>query len=201
MNTTSTNEHWNHCVRFHGHECPGLAIGFRAAMAGLDFCHGFRAPDEEVVAVVENDACGVDAIQALIGCTFGKGNLIHLDYGKQAFNFFERSSGRSLRLSLRPGAVSLGDRQRELTQKDREGKATREDRQELAKLRQESMLEILNRPLEEIFSQSESPLSLPQKAIVQPSEICPDCGEPTMPLKMLERSGKKLCRSCADSNS
>lgn len=22
---------WDECVRFHGHECPGLAIGYRAA--------------------------------------------------------------------------------------------------------------------------------------------------------------------------
>ena len=67
-------------IRFHGHSCPGLALGIRAAEVALK--ESERAPDEEVVAVVETDMCGVDAIQYLTGCTFGKGNLIHLDYGK-----------------------------------------------------------------------------------------------------------------------
>ena len=65
---------------FHGHWCPGLAIGIRAAEWALKELG--KAPDEEIVAVVETDMCGVDAIQSLTGCTFGKGNLIHKDYGK-----------------------------------------------------------------------------------------------------------------------
>jgi formylmethanofuran dehydrogenase subunit E len=44
-----------------------------------------RSQDEELVAVVETDRCGVDAIQFLIGRTFGKDNLIHMEYGKNAF--------------------------------------------------------------------------------------------------------------------
>lgn len=44
---------------------------------------GGRDIDEEMVAIVENDSCAVDAIQVLTGCTLGKGNLIFRDYGKQ----------------------------------------------------------------------------------------------------------------------
>lgn len=28
---------WNRCVAFHGHSCPGLAIGFRAATEALSY--------------------------------------------------------------------------------------------------------------------------------------------------------------------
>ena len=49
-----------------------------ASMNELDSIH---AADEEIVAIVENDACGVDALQCVTGCTFGKGNLIFRDYG------------------------------------------------------------------------------------------------------------------------
>ncbi|MGD8916559.1 MAG: FmdE family protein, partial [Syntrophobacterales bacterium] len=59
-------------VAFHGHMCPGLAVGIRAAEVALREI-GPHAQDEEVVAVVETDMCGVDAIQFLTGCTFGKG--------------------------------------------------------------------------------------------------------------------------------
>jgi len=59
-------------IDFHGHWCPGLAIGVRAAEWALQEMG--RAPDEEIVAVVETDMCGVDAVQALVGCT-QSGNL------------------------------------------------------------------------------------------------------------------------------
>ena len=87
-------------MSFHGHWCPGLAIGIRAAEWALKEMG--KAPDEEIVAVVETDMCGVDAIQYLTGCTFGKGNLIHKDYGKNAFTFYRRRDGKAMRLVLRP---------------------------------------------------------------------------------------------------
>jgi formylmethanofuran dehydrogenase subunit E len=90
------------CADFHGHICPGLSIGFRAAM---DWLRENRAEDEELVAIVETDACGADAIQVLTGCTFGKGNFHYRDYGKQAFSLFGRTSGRGVRVCLRPGAL------------------------------------------------------------------------------------------------
>ena len=86
-------------IGFHGHWCPGLAIGIRAAEYALKEMG--KAPDEEIVAVVETDMCGVDAIQFLVGCTFGKGNLIHKDYGKTAFTFYRRSDGKAARLVTR----------------------------------------------------------------------------------------------------
>ena len=87
-------------IAFHGHWCPGLAIGIRAAEWALQEIGSAR--DEEIVAVVETDMCGVDAVQYLTGCTFGKGNLIHKDYGKNAFSFYEKKDGKAVRLVARP---------------------------------------------------------------------------------------------------
>ena len=87
-------------IDFHGHSCPGLAIGIRAAEVALREVG--RSSDEEVVAVVENDNCAVDAIQFLLSCTYGKGNLIHMDYGKLAFNFYRRSDGKAIRVIGKP---------------------------------------------------------------------------------------------------
>ena len=36
-------------VRFHGHCCPGLALGFRVATLALERLRGSRADDEELV--------------------------------------------------------------------------------------------------------------------------------------------------------
>jgi len=83
-------------VAFHGHLCPGVLIGYRATKAGLAALGAERAEDEELIAIVENDSCAADAVQALAGCTFGKGNFFFRDYGKQVFTFALRPSGRAL---------------------------------------------------------------------------------------------------------
>jgi formylmethanofuran dehydrogenase subunit E len=70
---------WERVVDFHGHECIGLASGYRVAEAAMDALGDGRDIDEEMVAVVENDSCAVDAIQVVTGCTLGKGNLIFRD--------------------------------------------------------------------------------------------------------------------------
>ena len=49
--------------------------------------------DEEIVCVTENDACGVDAIQFITGCTFGKGNLLYRDRGKAGLQFLQPQDG------------------------------------------------------------------------------------------------------------
>ena len=79
--------------RFHGHSCPGLTMGIRVAEIVLREL-GAHSTDEEVVCITETDHCGVDAIQYLVGCTFGKGNLIHQDHGKSVFTFLRRSDGK-----------------------------------------------------------------------------------------------------------
>ena len=90
------------CVDFHGHSCGGLLIGFRAALCAMErFAITEPSPDEEIVCVAENDACGIDAVQALLGCTAGKGNLILRLRGKQAFTFVDRKSGDSFRIVLK----------------------------------------------------------------------------------------------------
>ena len=85
-------------IKFHGHSCPGLAIGFRLATAAMNALGATRSDDEELVAVVESDACGVDALQCVSGCTFGKGNLVFRDYGKHAYSLFSRVKQQGVRV-------------------------------------------------------------------------------------------------------
>src|SRR4030066_981430 len=86
-------------VEFHGHICPGLVLGYRVSMLALKEL-GERAIDEELVAIVQNNSCAVDAVQVMTGCSFGKGNLIFKDYGKQVYTFIKRPSGDGLRISV-----------------------------------------------------------------------------------------------------
>ena len=90
------------CAQFHGHVCPGLAIGYRAGRQ-LSWLQESRSPDEEIVTTVETNACGTDAIQVLTGCTLGKGNLLYRDLGKHAYTVFSRKTGNGVRIVLKPG--------------------------------------------------------------------------------------------------
>jgi formylmethanofuran dehydrogenase subunit E len=82
----SSSSDFTKFVEFHGHTCPGLGIGFQAARILMELLNVRKAPDEELLAIVETDACGADAIQVMTGCTFGKGNFVFKNYGKHAFS-------------------------------------------------------------------------------------------------------------------
>jgi formylmethanofuran dehydrogenase subunit E len=184
------------CVDFHGHICPGLAIGYRAAKAGLSLSKEDRAGDEEIIAIVETDACGADAIQVLTGCTFGKGNLIYKDHGKNVFTLAGRKSGRGVRVALKPGVMELTERHKQLIEKLREDKATDEERQEFWELHRQKSGDILEKPLKELFYIQTVNPPIPPKARMEPSRPCSHCGEPTMGSKLERVQGTEVCKDC-----
>ena len=184
------------CEAFHGHVCPGLSIGFQAARTAMDRLQENRSADEEIVAIVDTDACSADAIQVLTGCTFGKGNFIYKDYGKMALTLLSRSTGKGVRVALKPDAFRLDEVHMTLLRKTMAGEATEEDRKRFGKLHWERACHILETPVEVLFNITAVEMELPKKARIEPSECCAVCGEPTMPSKMETSNGKQVCRGC-----
>jgi len=176
-NLDDSNELLREAVSFHGHLCPGLLIGFRAALLGLNRLEGERSEDEELVAIVENDSCSVDGIQFVTGCTFGKGNLIFRDWGKQVFTLARRPAERGVRLVFR------GDR---LKTKAPDGIT---DRSAFIRL-------LLESPDEDLFDVQEVKIDLPHTARIFPSIPCENCGEPTMEPRLFRVRGNKICMDC-----
>lgn len=165
------NELWKRCVEFHGHECPGLAIGYKVCEAVKEKLNTEFSKDEEIVCVTENDACCVDAVQVLTGCSFGKGNIIYRGTGKMAFSFFKRSNGKKIRIVL----------------KNQDNKC---------KDRKERMNYILNANIDELFEFKEPKFEIPKKARLFANEICEICGEVAPEHKMRLMDGKKVCLDC-----
>jgi formylmethanofuran dehydrogenase subunit E len=184
------------CADFHGHVCPALAIGYQAAKAGIAWLEEHRAIDEEVVAVVETNACGVDAAQVLTGCTFGKGNVIFKDHGKQVFTFISRKSGRGVRIAMKPGVIELGKRHQELLGKVMAESATEEELEEFWAMHRQKSQEILAKPAEALFQIRAVDIPIPPKARIEPSIPCNRCGELTMQSKLVDQDGQKVCRDC-----
>lgn len=184
------------CVEFHGHTCPGLAIGFRAAQVAMERLKIRKAPDEEVVAVVENDACGADAIQVMTGCTFGKGNFIFKNYGKHAFTLADRKTGRAVRVSLRSDALEPDPEHLALFEKMRKEEAYPDEESRLRNLHRERVRKILEADVQDLFKLEEIALDIPPKARVSESKACDLCGEPTMVNLLREVEGKNVCIPC-----
>ena len=78
---------WKKCAEFHGHECGGLTIGYKAALYAKELLDLDFSEDEQVVCISENDACGVDAIQVILGCSVGKGIFCSISVENRRFPF------------------------------------------------------------------------------------------------------------------
>ena len=182
-------------VDFHGHWCPGLAIGLRAGEYVLNRLGA--SEDEELVAVVETDMCAVDAIQSLTGCTFGKGNLIYRDLGKMAFTFHRRADDQGVRLLFNTDMLMGGGPEfMDLTRKWITGQATPEEKETIMAMRQERSQRIMEAPLEEVFTVKEPLQAQPHKARLLDTLKCDRCGEGTMESRTRRLEGRTLCISC-----
>jgi len=164
---------WQRAVDFHGHSCGGLTIGYKAALYAMELLELGHAEDEELVCITENDACGVDAIQALLGCSVGKGNLLFHMRGKQAYSFYNRTTGASVRLVLRPRPVGM--------------------------TKAESFDYYQSLQPTEMFDVKETAIPLPEKARIFDSYVCDCCGETTGANWIRLAGEKKLCLDCWES--
>lgn len=163
---------WARTVDFHGHACPGLAIGFRMVMAAIAYLGLETASeDEEIVCVSECDACCVDAAQAILGCTLGKGNLLLKPRGKAAMTFYQRSNGKGCRvLWLGAGDPDLG--------------------------RDEKIRLLLSEASAGLLTLSEAAGPVPPKAGLSKSLACAACGERAAEAMMRPHKGELLCLDC-----
>jgi formylmethanofuran dehydrogenase subunit E len=167
-------------IAFHGHFCPGLLIGYRASLIALRELGLKRAADEELVAIVETDACGVDAVQVVTGCTLGKDNLILRDWGKQVFTFGRRADERMVRVALRYGALS----------REGDGELPDAERRERARERMQTMSD------DDLYDVRWVDAPLPSPARIFASVRCSQCGEGVMEPRAHLRDGQPVCPEC-----
>ena len=172
-------ELWKKCAEFHGHICGGLTIGYKAALYAIEFLNlelggggnaGCLSKDERIVCIAENDACGCDAIQVILGCSVGKGNLLFHMRGKQAFSFYNRKTGKSVRLVLKPRPQGL--------------------------TRAQSFDLYQSLEPKDMFDVKEATIALPVKAKLFDSYECACCGESTGANWIRVMGGKMVCLDC-----
>lgn len=182
-------------IQFHGHICPGLLMGVRVAEFAQKHLGVGQDIDEGLLAVVETDSCGVDAIQSILGCTFGKGNLIYNDYGKNVYTIASREKKRAVRIAQlfreqkSPASIRYG----ELSHKEFLTAEEEAEKEELLALLFENILSV---PFEELFSWQDVDFIIPAKAKIDATIQCALCGEGVMESKAVEGAEGLLCKAC-----
>jgi formylmethanofuran dehydrogenase subunit E len=182
-------------IQFHGHICPGLLMGIRVAEFAQRHLDVSQDYDEELLAVVETNSCGVDAIQAILGCTFGKGNLIFKDYGKSVYTIASRDKNRAVRISQKFKEKHEPDslRYRQLNHK-----ATLTDAEvnEKENLLGAILEKLMSTPFEEMFNWQEVEFDFPHKAQIYPTVQCVVCGEGVMEPRAAITEQGYICSTC-----
>lgn len=182
-------------TQFHGHECLGTAIGYKVGEIAI--CElSSRAEDEELVAIVENDSCSVDAIQVVTGCTIGKGNLILKDHGKHVYTFMDRKTGEALRISLKNDMAKINPEFAKAREKAFSPSSTPEDVQKYEKLVHQAMADIMEATANEFFNVESVEMEFPEEARIFRTVQCAKCGEGVAEHRARLENGETVCIPC-----
>jgi formylmethanofuran dehydrogenase subunit E len=189
----------------HGHFCPGLAFGVKAAYLGLRNLDFENTGMEELVAIVECNNCFVDGIQMVTGCSFGNNALIYKDLGKTAVTLVSRNLQKAFRIVLRRWeSQEPSDKEKEARELFERVVKRREKEIETVRRMQQLWTElsfaVLQKPDEDLFNVYEVPVDLPAYAPIFDNAICQKCGEACMETRAVLVGGKPHCITCAGSD-
>lgn len=161
---------WEKCVEFHGHECQGLAIGYKACEALIKKMDISLSKDDDIICVTESHACFVDAIQTVLGCSFGKGNLVYRDRGKLALSFFNRKSRECIRIVFKS----------------------------LPRIKDKRIFidYVLNADVDDLFEYKHPGFHIPERRRVFDTIPCQLCGEIVAENKIRLMNNKRVCLDC-----
>jgi len=98
-------------LKLHGHKCPAMPLGLRIGAAAMNKLGVERSTDGQLEALVEIGenhcaTCFADGVQMITGCTFGKGNIQRLHFGKWGVTLIDKKTGRAVRVCPKAEAMA-----------------------------------------------------------------------------------------------
>lgn len=187
--------------KFHGHKCPAMPMGLRAGAAAMQRLGVERAADGQLLALVEigDDHCATcfaDGVQVITGCTFGKGNIKKLDYGKWGVTLVDKKRQKAVRVVPRAEAM-LANKATDFFQSYRmKGMPASQVPPEVV---EPIIGQVLNAPEEKLLKVSDVfdyPYTEAKSSF--DSFLCEKCGEMVVEQYGRVEGDKKLCIPCAE---
>jgi formylmethanofuran dehydrogenase subunit E len=199
MNTS--DELYKAGLLLHGHKCPAMPMGLRAGAAALEALGVERAMDGQLTALVEIDSdhcatCYADGVMMATGCTFGKGNIRKLGYGKFVLTLIDNKTGRSVRVATRNEVIKRNQESEFIQFRKKGVPASKID----AALVDPAVGFILAEPTENLFKidQVQEVKITPGRAHDFNTFICSECGEVAVERYARVKNGKVICMPCAE---
>jgi formylmethanofuran dehydrogenase subunit E len=188
--------------QIHGHFCGGVTIGVIASYCAMKKLNTVTDGMEDLIAIVEVNACFVDGVQFVAGCSLGNNGLIYRDIGKIAVTFANRHTGKGYRYCANRAYLDEksphSPRYKELfteviNNNNRDPQLMNEFKKEACK----SAFAMLEYDFEKLFTIQEVTMNIPEHAKLFDSFLCDCCKESTMVSRMQEIDNKQLCPVCA----
>lgn len=184
---------------YHGHLCPELAIGYRAALLASQELGLSRENASQFFVLAENMTSAIESLQLITGCTIGNQNFFAYDLGKHVYYFGRFATAgeprKALRLALTNLIVDLSHKAA-VEKKILAGQADAAELKEYREAINGAVVEILNLPDEELFAKTMISLHPPQPPGRQNYVRCSCCGEVLAVGKSIPGKGDFLCRVC-----
>lgn len=198
----------NKTAEIHGHFCPGSALGVMSTMYALrQLRNGIVLSDgmENLIAIVETNACFADGVQVISGCTLGNNALVYRDLGRLAVTFAIRGKEEGVRVRVRPDFRSCIDNLvpefyplMVKVIKNRQG--TADDEAAFKNYGFKAAFALLTVPFEDILITEKVHPLLPEYALITESVICSGCGEAIMASKTINcGENRSFCLMCRGS--
>ena len=188
-------------LAFHGHKCPAMPMGLRASLAAMEKLGVERTGDGALVALVEIDeshcaTCFADGVQVATGCTFGKGNIKKLHYGKWGLTLIDKKRGKAVRVAPKAEAMQRNKESEFMALRKAGTPPTQID----PSISEPLVEGVMNAPLENLLTVGEVfdyawHEDLPHTF---KSVVCEECGEMVVERNARIKAGRVLCIPCAE---
>ena len=115
---------WELVTEFHGHTCPGIALGYRLAQIAQRELGIRPTVEAETIVKAHTLSCAVDAFQVLNKATTGRRSLIIEEKGQHVYEFHYTGTQEIHRFTITPAVLErlLLPNNPELSPRERQNK-------------------------------------------------------------------------------
>ena len=183
-------------VDFHGHLCPELVIGCKACEYAQKLLSENGKLKGGILVTAENSTSALDAIQVLLGVTFGNQRLKVFDFGKHNYIFSLKNGQNGLMLSLKEQRYGDEDEYQALEEKIIKDQTSLDNMVHFQGLLDSRVKQLLSSPVEDLFVVE--PVKRMQPATEMPTIYlsCWGCGQQVLRNRAVEFQGKIYCIPC-----
>ncbi|MGD9162357.1 MAG: formylmethanofuran dehydrogenase subunit E family protein [Desulfobacteraceae bacterium] len=183
-------------VDFHGHICPDLVIGAKLSEYIQQLVAEIGGLNVSISILAQNCTSAIDAIQILLGATFGNQRLQVMDFGKHVYSLVINDTGTSFMFSLKQQKYGDEVEFDNLEQKIMNSGITLEETVCFQKLMDRRIEKLFSMTTDELFNCEE--VEKGQLFYESPSIYltCSQCAQQVLKNRSVEYRNKIYCISC-----